>query len=77
MEKRGLIVLIVLFLIIGFSFGYYYPIYKEKQKPSEFENSYISKGWRLLLDDGDINGSITEFKKNLRKRKKDNKDQLR
>jgi len=66
MEKRGMIILVVV-LIIGFALGYSYPIYQNSNIPSENENSYISPAWSLLQLEGDNDKAIKEFKKYLKR----------
>jgi len=64
MEKRG-IILVVIVLVVGIFLGYTFSNYKqEQQQIYDADSSYDSIGWQLYYS-GDYEGAITEFNKQI------------
>lgn len=63
MEKRGIFLVSVIILVIGFALGYIYSSYRtDQQYVIGLENSYNSLGWQLYYQGG-YEAAIEEFKK--------------
>lgn len=63
MQKRGIIFTVIIFLTVGFIFGYSFPYYHgKKQEQLRLENSYNNNGW-LLYENRDFKGAIEEFER--------------
>lgn len=66
MQKRGLIIALVLVLLIGFSVGYYIPKYKaQKQQQLAVESSFSNDAW-ALYNKGNFDDAIIGFNSYIR-----------
>src|SRR3989344_6815825 len=62
MQKRGVVVILIILLVFSILFSYWYFSYRV----SAIENSYDSKGWKLYRE-GKYQDAIEEFNRNLMK----------